>query len=90
MRQRERRREATGARAAVAMLSYTLGGLAALSFAFDVLHGVAHGAAWPYTFTVVFALVPWWIAAGVGVRLGMEPGEFFCRIALFAGFIAPR
>ncbi len=32
----------------------------------------------------------WWIAAGIGIRLGVYPSEFFRRLATAAGLIEPQ
>lgn len=77
-------------RAFVAVVAYVVGGLGALGIAFGILHGVAHGDPWPYAAMIVVAVVPWWIAAGIGVRLGMRPEEFFRGVARFAGFTSLR
>jgi hypothetical protein len=38
----------------------------------------------------MLAIVPWWTAAGVGVRLGMRPEESLSHVAGFVGSASLR
>ena len=35
----------------------------------------------------IFVIPIWWIAAGIGIRLGVYPSDFFRTIATAAGFL---
>lgn len=44
---------------------------------------------WGFVFAPLVVAVPWWIAAGIGLRLGVKPREFFGWFGRFAGFLDP-
>lgn len=71
---------------AAAFLSYYVGLALSLAAAFSVARDAE---AWQFLFIPLYALPIWWIAAGIGIRLGVYPSEFFRRLATAAGFIEP-
>ena len=73
-------------RRAIAFLSYYLG----LCFAIGaVFLAGREAAAWEFVFVPLYGLPLWWIAAGIGIRLGVYPSEFFRTLATAAGLLEP-
>ena len=64
----------------IAFLVYYVGALLALKGFVEVL---AHGSFPALFFAPVTLLAMWWISAGIGVRLGVTPPDFFGSIADF-------
>lgn len=48
-----------------------------------------HAETWQFLLLPVFGLPIWWIAAGIAIRLGVYPSEFFQRLATVAGLLEP-
>lgn len=44
---------------------------------------------WQFLFLPLYGLPIWWIAAGIGIRLGVYPSEFFRRVGTAAGLVEP-
>jgi hypothetical protein len=45
---------------------------------------------WEFLLLPLPTIAVWWITAGIGIRLGVYPSEFFRAFARFAGFIEPE
>lgn len=72
---------------ASAFLSYYLG----LALGLGVIFSAARGAeVWQFFFIPLYGLPIWWIAAGIGVRLGVYPSEFFRTLATASGLVEPQ
>lgn len=72
---------------AAAFLSYYVG----LALGLGAMFNVAREAdVWQFLFIPLWGLPIWWIAAGIGIRLGMYPSEFFRTLAMAAGFLEPQ
>ncbi|MDQ3877591.1 MAG: hypothetical protein M3290_04475 [Actinomycetota bacterium] len=70
----------------LAFLVYYLG----LSLSIGTIFAIArHAAAWQFFVIPLYALPAWWIAAGIGIRLGVMPSEFFGTVARAAGLVEP-
>jgi hypothetical protein len=70
-------------RSALVWVVYTLG----LVLGLDVLvSGLAADGPWDAFGGVAFAIGVWWIAAGIGTRLGEPPDDFMASIAAVLGF----
>jgi hypothetical protein len=70
-----------------AFLSYYVG----LAFGLGAMFNFARGAdALGFVLLPVYGLPFWWIGAGIGIRLGLYPSEFFRTLATAAGFIEPQ
>jgi hypothetical protein len=70
-----------------AFLSYYIG----LALGLGAMFAVAREAdAWEFLFLPLYGLPIWWIAAGIGIRLGVYPSEFFRRLATAAGLLEPQ
>jgi hypothetical protein len=84
--ERRRRSTASGLRLALAAVVYTVGGVGCLALAADRFVEVADGAS-PWTLvSLVGVLIPWWITAGIGVRLGLTPRAYARGVARVLGF----
>lgn len=72
---------------AAAFLSYYVG----LALGLGTMFNVARDAdVWQFLFLPLFGLPIWWIAAGIGIRLGVYPSEFFRTLATAAGLLEPQ
>ncbi|MGH2747085.1 MAG: hypothetical protein ACRDKB_04065 [Actinomycetota bacterium] len=72
---------------AVAYLSYYAG----LSLGLGAMLAAARSAeTWEFLLLPIYGLPIWWIAAGIGIRLGVYPSEFFRKLATAAGLIEPQ
>jgi hypothetical protein len=72
---------------AAAFLSYYVGLALGLGVMFDVARDAE---IWQFLFLPLYVLPIWWIAAGIGIRLGVYPSEFFRTLATAAGFLEPQ
>jgi hypothetical protein len=70
-------------RSAIAWVVYMLG----LVLGLDVLvSGLAADGLWDAFGGIAFAVGLWWVAAGIGTRLGETPDDFIASIAAVLGF----
>lgn len=70
-----------------AFLSYYVG----LALALGSIVSVARDAdVWELLFAPLYGVPIWWIAAGIGIRLGVYPSDFFRTLATVAGLIEPQ
>lgn len=71
---------------AAAFLVYYLG----LTLGLGTIFHVAQSAEiWEFILLPIWALPAWWITAGIGIRLGVYPSEFFRELATAAGLVEP-
>lgn len=76
-----------GVKRAAAFISYYIG----LTLGFSAIFTLARNAeTWQFLFIPLYALPIWWIAAGIGIRLGVYPSEFFRKLATLAGLTEPQ
>jgi len=73
----------------LAYIVYSAGTTLCLVLAVGLLDRLAHGAPLPESIGLVGILIPWWITAGLGVRLGLEPYEYFRSVGTLLGLL-PR
>jgi hypothetical protein len=73
-------------RKAAAFLAYWLGLTLGLWAIFEMARGADW---WEFPFVPLYALPIWWIAAGIGIRLGVRPSEFFHATAAAVGLLDP-
>lgn len=71
----------------LACIVYSAGTTLCLVMAVGLLDRIAHGAPWPESIGLVGILIPWWITAGLGVRLGLEPDEYFRSVGTLLGLV---
>jgi hypothetical protein len=70
-------------RSAIAWVVYMLGLVLGLKV---LVTGLVNGSLWDAFGGVAFAVGVWWIAAGIGTRLGETPDDFMASIAAVLGF----
>ncbi|MGH2818393.1 MAG: hypothetical protein ACRDJS_08045 [Actinomycetota bacterium] len=70
-------------RSAIAWVVYMLGLVLGLKV---LVTGLVSDGLWGAFGGVAFAVALWWIAAGIGVRLGETPENFMASIAAVLGF----
>jgi hypothetical protein len=70
-------------KSALAWVVYMLGLVLGLKV---LVTGLVSGGLWSAFGGVAFAVALWWIAAGIGVRLGETPEGFMASIAAVLGF----
>jgi len=70
-----------------AFLSYYIGLALAVGMVFTLGR---EAEVWHFLFIPIYAIPIWWIAAGIGIRLGVYPSEFFRTVATAAGFLEPQ
>lgn len=44
---------------------------------------------WEFLFATIYLIALWWIAAGIGIRLGVYPSEAFAWFGRLAGILDP-
>jgi hypothetical protein len=74
------------ARIAAAAVVYTIGGLGCLAALVSASMRLAEHPSPGAMLGPLAVLVPWWITAGLGVRLGMTPRTYARGVASFLGF----
>jgi hypothetical protein len=67
----------------VAWIFYVLGGVVGLQSA---IVGLASGNLLTGLMGIAYGIVAWWIAVGIGMRLGVTPDDFFASILSALGF----
>ncbi|MGH2806896.1 MAG: hypothetical protein ACRDKT_06445 [Actinomycetota bacterium] len=67
----------------IAWAAYVLGAVIGLK---SVITGLAGGGLFDAFGGIAYGIVAWWIAVGIGVRLGVTPDEFVASIVHFLGF----
>jgi hypothetical protein len=71
---------------ALAFLSYYVGLCLAIG---GVFWAGRQAGLWELVFVPLYGLPLWWIAAGIGIRLGVYPSELFRTLATAAGLLEP-
>lgn len=71
----------------LAFLCYYAGLMMAIGFFFAQAR---HADAWHFLILPIYVVPSWWIVAGVGIRLGVPPSEFFRSLARVVGFVEPE
>jgi hypothetical protein len=70
-------------RSAIALVVYLLGLVLGLKV---LVAGLVNGGLWDAFGGIAFAVGVWWVAAGIGTRLGETPDAFMASIAAVLGF----
>lgn len=70
-------------RRGAALAAYLVGATFSAGVAIRGLASVSLRTWYQAPFVLTQALIVWWITAGVGVRLGMRPAEFFRSVSRF-------
>ena len=73
----------------LAYIVYSIGTTLCLVLMVGLLDRLANGAPWPESVGLLGILIPWWITAGLGVRLGLEPYEYLRSLGRILGLV-PR
>jgi hypothetical protein len=71
-----------------AFIFYTVGTLAVVGMIVSGVEGIPFGGFEEWYGALIsfaFAMAIWWIAAGIGIRLGVEPHEYFRFLGSYFG-----
>ena len=66
----------------LALVAYVVGLVLAVPTALGAIVALAHGDVMDSLERVAIALAYWWIAAGIGWRLGISPAAFWTRLGI--------